>query len=256
MSCPTISIITVCRNAANTICHTLESVIAQKRNGLVEYIVIDGGSTDGTQDIVKSYGCTVDAFVSEPDNGISDAFNKGIQHSSGGIIGLINADDCLSPDTINCVCNFFSSNPDVDLLHGDVLLCDGDRIIKQMVPAGRWWYPWRLVLFNHPATFVRRNIYETFGLFDTSLKIAMDVEMFLRWKRASVSIKYLPIPLVVMQVGGVSGQSAIQGFDETRRIFLEYGYPWFVVNLLCLSKTVIHTVIASVYRCKKLLISG
>lgn len=256
MPCPTISIITVSRNAAQSIRHTIESVIAQKKPGQVEYIVIDGDSSDGTQDIVKSFGRSVDIFVSEPDNGISDAFNKGLLHSSGDIIGLINADDSLLPGTISRVCNFFFSNPDVDVLHGDVMLCDRDRIIKQMAPAGRWWYPWRLVLFNHPATFVRRDIYEKFGLFDTSLRIAMDVDMYLRWKGSSVTMKYLPVPLVVMKAGGVSGQSALQGFDEARRIFLGYGYPWLVVNLLYLSKIVIHTLIASLYRCKRLLASG
>ena len=255
MTCPTISIITVCRNAAPSIHQTIESVIAQKKFGQVEYIVIDGDSTDGTQDIIKSFGSSVDIFVSEPDSGISDAFNKGIQHSSGDIIGLINADDSLLPDSISLVCNFFSSNPDIDVLHGDVLLCDGERIIKHMAPAGRWWYPWRLVLFNHPATFVRRNVYEKYGLFNTSLRIAMDVDMYLRWKKSSVAMKYLPVPLAMMKVGGVSGQSALQGYEEVRRTFLGYGYPWLVVNLLFLAKIVIHSLLVFLHRCKRVLAS-
>lgn len=256
MPCPTISIITVCRNAARSIHLTIESVVAQKQPGQVEYIVIDGDSTDGTQEIIRSFGSAVDIFVSEPDSGISDAFNKGILHSTADIIGLINADDSLLPGTISRICSFFSSNPDVDVLHGDVMLCDNDRIIKQMAPAGRWWYPWRLVLFNHPATFVRRNVYEKYGHFNTSLRVAMDVDMYLRWKESSVSMKYLPIPLVRMKAGGVSGQSALQGFDEVRRIFIGYGYPWLAVYLQYLSKIVIHSLLAFLYRCRRFLASG
>lgn len=250
MSCFEISIITVCRNAVPSIRCTIESVVAQKKNGQLEYIIIDGDSADGTQEIIKSFGSAVDIYVSEPDMGISDAFNKGILHSSGAIIGLINADDTLLPGTLGLVCDFFSSNPDVDVLHGDVILCDGDRIIKQMAPAGQWWYPWRLVLFNHPATFVRRRIYEKFGMFDTSFRIAMDVDIYLRWMESSVAMRYLPVPLVMMKTGGLSGKSAKQGFDEVRRIFIGYGYPCLVVNLLYLSKIVIHALLASLKRCK------
>lgn len=231
-----ITIITVCRNAAASILQTIESVITQKQGKLVEYIIIDGASTDGTQKIVKSVGSAVDVFISEPDGGIADAFNKGILRSSGALVCLINADDCLLPGVINKVINFFATHPDVDALHGDVLLYEGSHLIKRIRPAGRWWYPWRLVLFNHPATFVRRSVYEQYGLFDTSYRIAMDVEIFLRWMRNGINIVYLPDTLVAMQAGGMSGRSALQGYREAKRAFSTYRFPSLPVTIQYISR--------------------
>ncbi len=225
-----ITIVTVCHNADATIAGTIESVSSQEYTDL-EYIIIDGASTDSTPDIVRSFGSVIDIFISEPDSGIVDAFNKGISRASGEIIGLINADDKMLPGTLNKVCDFFSRNPDIDVVHGDVFLCKGEQVLKRVRPAGRWWYPWRLVLFNHPATFVRRSVYEQYGLFDTSYRIAMDVEMFLRWSSKGVTIKYLPEAFVNMKCGGVSGQCAEEGFREARRAFLRYEFSPFLVNL-------------------------
>lgn len=221
---------TVCRNAESTITGTLESVRGQQYPSL-EYIVIDGASTDSTPDIVRSFGETVDVFVCEPDSGIVEAFNKGISRASGEIIGLINADDELLPGTLEKVSVFFSRHADIDVVHGDVLLCKDGQVLKRVRPAGRWWYPWRLVLFNHPATFVRRSVYERYGLFDSTYRIAMDVEMFLRWRARGVAIRYLAEVFVKMQAGGVSGQCAEAGFRESRRAFLSYNYPAALVDL-------------------------
>ena len=150
LQCPTISIITVCRNSAATIAKSIESILVQKDPG-VEYLIVDGASTDGTQDIVSSYQA-IDLFISEPDKGIADAFNKGIQLATGDIIGLVNSDDELSPSAVATVRRYFSEHPDVEVVHGDVLLFEGRRVVKRLKPSGRWWYPWRLVLFNHPST--------------------------------------------------------------------------------------------------------
>jgi glycosyltransferase involved in cell wall biosynthesis len=239
-----ITIITVCRNAASSIRQTLESVIFQKNGGLVEYIVIDGASTDGTQDIVKSYGNAVDMFISEPDGGIADAFNKGILRSSGTVIGLINADDCLYPGAIDKISNYFDEHPEVDAVHGDILLYDGSQLIKRVKPAARWWYPWRLVLFNHPTTFVRRRLYDTYGLFDTTYRIAMDVEMLLRWRSRGATIKYLPEIFASVMCGGVSGQCAADGVRESRNALLTYGYPAFLVNIQMMGKKIINRILS------------
>ena len=238
-----ISIVTVCRNAEATIAGTIESIRGQRYPSL-EYIVIDGASGDSTPDIVRSYGGMVDFFVSEPDSGIVEAFNKGISRASGEIIGLINADDELLPGALDRVCDFFSRYPDVDVVHGDVLLCNGERVLKRVRPAGCWWYPWRMVLFNHPATFVRRRVYEKYGLFDISYRIAMDVEMFLRWQASGVRIQYLPEVLVSMKYGGVSNQCAEAGFREARRAFLNYYYPSFLVNLQFAGKLLLNRILS------------
>lgn len=238
-----ITMITVCRNAADTIAGTIESVRSQQYPEL-EYIIVDGASTDSTPDIVRSFGSIIDVFVSEPDSGIVDAFNKGISRASGEIIGLINADDEMLPGTLNKVCDFFSRNPGIDVVHGDVLLSKGEQLLKRVRPSGRWWYPWRLVLFNHPATFVRRSVYEQYGLFDTSYRIAMDVEMFLRWLSHGVTIKYLPEAFVNMKCGGVSGQYAEEGFREARRAFLRYEFSPFMVNLQLACKLLVNRILS------------
>lgn len=218
----TVSIITVCRNSADTIENTIESVLAQKDAG-IEYIIIDGASTDATLEIVRNYP-EIDVVVSEPDRGIADAFNKGIQLARGEIIGLINSDDQLLPNTLAKVVTFFDDQPETDVVHGDLLLYQRGRLIKRLKPAGRWWYPWRLVLFNHPATFVRRHVYVKHGLFDTTYRIAMDVEIFLRWMSCGVVIRYLPEVLTIMETGGASGQLAITGYREARQAAVLLGY--------------------------------
>lgn len=230
-----ITIVTVCRNAESTVAATIESVRGQLYTEL-EYIVIDGGSTDSTIGIIRSYGVAIDTFVSEPDDGIADAFNKGIALATGEIIGLINADDVLLPGTLHKVHDFFSKNPDVDVMHGDVLLYDSSKFIKRVRPAGRWWYPWRLVLFNHPATFVRRSVYEKYDLFDTNYRIAMDVEIFLRWMRKGINIAYLQDSLVAMQAGGVSGRSALQGYREVKRALSTYKFPLIPLTIQYFSR--------------------
>ncbi|MEI6213339.1 MAG: glycosyltransferase family 2 protein [Desulfuromonadales bacterium] len=237
-----VSIITICRNSAFTIAKTLESVLTQKE-AVFEYIVIDGDSTDGTQNIARSYD-GIDLFISESDDGIADAFNKGITKASGDIVGLINADDQLLPGVLDRVRNFFADNPDVDVLHGDVLLCAGDCVIKRLRPAGRWWLPWRLVLFNHPATFVRREVYEKFGLFDLNYRVAMDVEIFLRWSTKGVRIMYLPEMYVSMQTGGLSGQCAEEGFRESRCALLHHGFSPFLVHVQFVCKLLVNRILS------------
>jgi len=238
---PLISIITVCLNSRLTVERTIRSVLAQKEVG-IEYIVIDGGSTDGTQEIVHSFGKSIDIFVSEPDKGISDGFNKGISLAKGAVVGLINSDDCLLPGSIQKVLDYFQSNPEGQVVHGDLLLYSGDLLVKRVAPAGRWWYPWRLVLFNHPATFVRKRVYDTVGLFSLDYRIAMDIEIFLRWLTAGIRIDYLPEPLVVMHYGGVSDTLPYEGYREARCAFIEHGYPVKPVWLLYIFKCLLHRI--------------
>jgi glycosyltransferase involved in cell wall biosynthesis len=231
---PTVSIITICRNSASTINKTIESVISQKDGG-VEYIIVDGLSTDTTLDIISSYE-GIDRIVSESDRGIADAFNKGIKLASGDIVGLINSDDQLCTNALAMVRSYFNAHPDVDVVHGDVILIDGSRSIKCIKPPSYWWNPWRLVLFNHPATFVRREVYERHGLFDTTYRIAMDVEIFFRWMTNRVRISYLPEVLVKMQSGGASGRQAFTGYCEVRRAALTYRFNRFLTDMQFLGK--------------------
>lgn len=234
---PSISLITVCKNSGTTIQRTFDSVCAQKGEG-VEYLVIDGGSSDNTVELATA--CPgVDLLVSEPDHGIADAFNKGISRSTGEIIGLINADDQLAPDATPFVRAYFATHPYVEVIHGDVLLQKQGRTIKRLKPAGRWWYPWRLVLFNHPATFVRRTTYNRRGMFDTSYRIAMDAEIFLRWVSRGANIQYVPRILAIMETGGVSGQQAITGYREVHQAAVLHGYSRLLAMVNYLGKRLI-----------------
>lgn len=241
---PTMTIVTVCRNSAATILKTIDSVARQKSDG-IEYVIVDGGSTDATMDIVRAHK-GVDRFTSEPDSGIADAFNKGIRQATGAVIGLVNSDDQLASGAIATVRAYFQSHPDIDVIHGDVYLLDGEKCIKRLRPPAQWWCPWRLVLFNHPATFVRREVYERYGLFDTSYRIAMDVEIFFRWMIHQVNIAYLPEILVSMRSGGVSGQLAIRGFQEVRRAALQHGFNAFLVHLQYVGKLAVWSLLYTV----------
>ena len=245
-----ISIITVCLNSAKSIGMTIESILSQGREEL-EYIIIDGDSKDGTQDIIKSFGEGIDILVSEPDEGISDAFNKGISLSSGKIIGIINSGDVLLPGTIDRVVSFFAENPRAEVVHGDVLLYENDTFIKRIKPAAKWWLPWRLVLFNHPATFVRREVYERHGAFSKKYRIAMDVEIYLRWVRSGIDMQYLPEALVGMSAGGVSGREARLGYSEVRRAFIEKGFHKIVIDVLYMAKLIAHAASVIEFRCRR-----
>ena len=145
----------------------------------------------------------------------------------------------MLPDTLDKVRQFFLHHVSVEVLHGDLLLYEGERIIKRLKPSGRWWYPWRLVLFNHPATFVRRSVYLQHGLFDTNFRIAMDVEMFLCWLRKGVRICYLPEVLANMQIGGASGQNAIKGYREVRTAALQHGFSRLLANIQFVGKVTV-----------------
>lgn len=234
-----LSVITTCFNSRATIERTIRSVLLQKHPG-IEYIIVDAGSTDGTQSVIQSFGSDIDIFVSEPDHGISDGFNKGIALARGGILSLLNSDDWLLPGALNRVLDYFQDNKGCQVLHGDLLLYRGDNLVKRMLPAGRWWYPWRLVLFNHPATFVKKTVYDRHGLFSLEYRIAMDVEIFLRWLKSGVRIEYLSEPLAAMQFGGMSSRMPYDGYREVRRSFIEYGYPKLVVWALYGAKCFLH----------------
>ena len=117
-----ISIITICKNSSPTINKTIDSVIGQQFEGKLQYIVVDGASTDETMEIVRSYGDRISKCISEPDNGISDAFNKGVALADGDIIGIINSDDILLSDTLQKVSSYFTEHPEVEVMHADLLL--------------------------------------------------------------------------------------------------------------------------------------
>jgi glycosyltransferase involved in cell wall biosynthesis len=231
------SIITVTYNSTAFLEETIQSVLSQDC-GDFEYIFIDGGSTDGTMEIIKR--AAAEDFrirwISEPDNGISDAFNKGIRMAAGDIVGIINSDDTYADGAFGAVAAAFAANPGCDVVHGDMLRIQGTTPLFRLKAApvdNRIWHDMPL---NHPATFVQRRAYERVGLFDTRLKVAMDYELVLRLFLAGCRFCYLERVLAQMRYGGASDERFLAARQEVFSATVAAGYPrwragaWFVVK--------------------------
>ena len=217
-----ISIITVCYNSAGTIGDTLKSV-REQTYGEIEHIIIDGGSNDNTLSVVIAEGLHVTKTVSERDNGIYDAMNKGIALATGAIIGFINADDLYaSPEALAKVAALFDDS-NVDACYGD--LCYVKQNNTGVVV--RYWQSsdFRSGTFEagwcppHPTFFVRREIYERFGVFDLGYRIAADVELMMRFLEVhQVRVKYLPGVLVKMRMGGTTNHNLTNIVKQNREV--------------------------------------
>lgn len=206
-----ISIITVCFNSAETIEATLKSVLSQDYPHM-EYILVDGGSTDGTQNILASYKDRIAKTISEKDDGIYFAINKGIALATGDVIGILHADDFYTDETvISKVMQAFQMQQ-VDTVYGDLQYVDrlqSTKIIRDW-KAGN--YAPRLFLKGwmppHPTFFVRKKCYTQFGVYNTQLRSSADYELMLRLLyKYNCSTAYIPEVLVKMRVGGQSNKS-------------------------------------------------
>ena len=203
-----ISIITVCYNAADSIGATLRSVRGQTYCD-IQHIIIDGGSTDNTLEVVVADGAHVGKLVSEKDNGIYDAMNKGIQLATGDVVAFLNADDFYKdPEVLSQVAEIMQAEQ-LDALYGDVeFFRAGEQdVVVRRYNSGRFsagglgwgWMP------AHPALFVRRALFERYGMFRTDYRIAGDFEFIARvFKHTELRHRHLPESLVCMQMGGIS----------------------------------------------------
>ena len=179
---PLVSIITVVYNGEKHIEQTIKSVLEQSYRP-VEYIVVDGGSTDGTIDIIAKYEDRIDYWISEPDKGIADAMNKGIRFSNGDLIAHLHADDCYSdPSVISSVCSEYLRHPDALWVTGGLNIVDGGGNILQEIRVRKYSYR-KLVRGNiilHPSTFVTQQAFQKAGVFNTEYRYAMDYDLWLR----------------------------------------------------------------------------
>lgn len=204
-----VSIITVCFNSAATLRDTIDSVLAQSAAD-IEYIVVDGSSTDGTLDILREYEDRITRIISEPDEGIYDAMNKGIRACTGDIVGILNSDDFFaSPNTVKDVVAAFQEDDGTDIVIGDVVYVAADDLATvTRYYSSRRFKPWKLrfgYMPPHPATFVRRQVYETHGLYSLDYRISADYEMFIRWLvAAKLPYRRIDEVLVHMRPGGLS----------------------------------------------------
>lgn len=221
-----VTVVTAALNSVRTINRTIDSVASQTYP-LVEYIVIDGGSTDGTVDTLESRGNVIDLWLSEPDNGISDAFNKGIALATGEYVALVNADDWLEPTHLALAVNSLAETG-ADFVYGDLIFHPIDEQPPFMF-VGEVDYYRRLEhampCINHPTVVCRRSVYETHGLFDTGLRAAMDYEWLLRGYRAGVRGAYVPGMASHMSMEGVSHRNYARGLKEVYATSIRYGYP-------------------------------
>jgi glycosyltransferase involved in cell wall biosynthesis len=208
---PLISIITISFNSQETIRDAIESVLSQDY-GNIEYLIIDGASTDNTPEIIKTYRDHIAILVSEPDNGIYDAMNKGIRLSHGEVVGFLNSDDILAnPHVISSIARRFYTN-EVDATYGDLVYVDRLNTDKVV----RYWRPGNIVESDikyavhppHPTFYVRKNILDKCGLFDTQYSIAADVDLMIRLLgRCQIRADYIPEILVKMRMGGVTNKN-------------------------------------------------
>ncbi len=219
-----VSIITIAWNSAETIEATIQSVAGQTYDN-IEYIVIDGGSKDDTMAIVGKYADAVAISVSEPDKGIYDAMNKGVQRATGDIIGILNSDDFYADTQVIADVVKSFQEQECDALYADLVYVDRDHTDKiiRYWEAGAYkkgafvkgWMP------PHPTFFVRKEKYEELGIYNTELKSAADYELMLRFMhKYEVKTGYLNRVITKMRVGGQSNvtlKNRIRANKEDRR---------------------------------------
>jgi len=218
------SIITVSYNSSDTILDTLNSVNGQNYPD-VEHLVIDGGSDGETIQILEDNKQHINVLISEPDRGIYDAMNKGIELATGDVIGILNSDDIYTDESVLSDVAKLFENPKTAAVYADLVYVDRDDTgkIKRKWISGKYspgdfkrgWMP------PHPTFFVRRNSYEKYGLFNIDFTSAADYELMLRFiHKNEINIDYLPRVIIKMRLGGqsnVSFKNRLKANNEDRK---------------------------------------
>ena len=220
-----VSIITVCLNTAETIEGTIRNVLAQDYKD-IEYTIIDGGSSDGTLNIIDSYRTNISNIISEPDNGIYDAINKGIRLSKGDLIAILNSDDMYADEGVVQEMVEFIETHDLDAAYGDLVYVDHKDVTRvtrvwrageyKKGAFGKGWVP------PHPTFFCRKTVYERYGYFKDEFQVAADFELMLRFiEKHRINVGYLPKVIVKMRTGGKANvlRGMIRGNREIMKSF-------------------------------------
>lgn len=233
-----VSIITSCFNREATIAQAIESVLGQDYPD-IEYIVVDGASTDHTLEVVNRYKDRIAKIISEPDKGMYEGINKGIRAATGEIIGLIHSDDFLfAPNTISHIVREFEKTH-ADFIYGNGLYVDFNdtsKVIRNWIGGSysKWkvhhgWLP------LHPTCYIRRECFEKYGLYDESYKIAADSDFLVRYLyEANLKVAYLNEYIVRMRMGGLSTDSKRrkQMWDEDIRMYKSHGFAPIPTKLM------------------------
>lgn len=217
-----ISIITITYNSAKTIRRALESVQNQTYKD-IEHIIVDGASTDGTKEVIETYAAQHKnvRWVSEPDEGIYNALNKGIAMATGSVIGFLHSDDIFnSADSIGKIAAAFEQS-EAEVVYGDLQYCHGNKVVRR----------WKSNTFNprslkygwmppHPTVYCRREVYDQVGKYDEWFRISADYDMILRIFKSGFKSHYIPEVIVCMEVGGASNKDTKARLSKTQEDFL------------------------------------
>uniref|UniRef100_UPI003FEE8C8B glycosyltransferase family 2 protein n=1 Tax=Prevotella sp. TaxID=59823 RepID=UPI003FEE8C8B len=252
----TISLITATYNSGKTVEDTLRSVLAQTYKE-IDYWVVDGGSKDDTMDIVRKYEPLFGGrlhWISEPDRGIYDAMNKGISHSTGDVVGILNSDDHFtSNDVLERVAAEMQADNTLDAVYGDIhFIKDGapDRIVRyySSKPFRPFWLRFGFMP-AHPSFYARREVFEKHGLYSLDYKIAADYDMMVRlFLKHRIKAKYMPMDFVTMLMGGLSTKgvrSRVVLVSEDVKACLTYG---FYTNRFMISLKFLYKIFESRFR--------
>jgi len=237
-----VSIITVCFNSADTIEDTIKSVLSQDYKD-IEYIVVDGGSMDGTLGVMSKYNDRITKVISEPDEGIYDAMNKGIKAAKGDIIAFLNADDFYSNGKVVTEIANFIKTSSLDATYGDLVYVNK----KSPEKIVRYWRTGEYTnnafmkgwVIPHPTFFCKKEIFKKYGGFNVDFKIAADFELFIRFiERYNIKTGYLPKVIVKMRSGGKANRlkGIIRGNIEIMKSFRLNNIrlsPFFFLMKLC-----------------------
>jgi glycosyltransferase involved in cell wall biosynthesis len=234
-----ISIITVAFNAVDTLADTLKSVASQT-HAEIEHIIIDGASTDGTQELIARYTSRITRFLSEPDSGIYDAMNKGLSLATGEVIGFLNADDVYTNDDVLQHVAEIMTHDDLGAVFGDAEFvnpvrptCSVRRYRSDHFRPDRIAWGW---MPAHPALFLRRGVYERFGVFRTDYRIAGDFELVARiFHDGTIRYRHVDEVWVRMRTGGISTggwRNTVLLNREVLRACKENGIPTSLLKIL------------------------
>jgi len=226
MNKPSISLITIVFNGQKHIEKTIQAVIKQGYQPL-EYIIIDGGSTDGTLDIIKKYEKHIAYWRSEPDKGINDAFNKGLKQATGELIGFTNADDWLEDNALETIANNYQEG---QIVYGNVRFWKNGKEIN--VSKSDHTRLREGMTMAHPGVFVPKKLYDKYGSFNTELKIGMDYEILVRFFVNKVEFIKIDTVVANMNLGGISHTRWVLAIQEDLKVkntyfknkVLNYGY--------------------------------